>query len=144
MFLLKKIISSLFLPLPVCTLLLIAGLIFLWFTGRQRLGRILVSLGAVTLLLFSNASLPNLLLQPLERPYTPMLATAESELQRASVSCALVTIFRGKFCETLLQNREVFSAAKGSPVASARAAAVIRESTEIPSHLSLSSGFRRA
>jgi len=77
MFLLKKIISSLFLPLPVCTLLLIAGLIFLWFTGRQRLGRILVSLGAVTLLLFSNASIPNLLLQPLERPYTPALATPE-------------------------------------------------------------------
>src|SRR5207244_3733329 len=77
MFLLKKIISSLFLPLPVCALLLIAGLIFLWFTGRQRLGRILVSLGAVTLLLFSNASIPSLLLQPLERPYTPMLATAE-------------------------------------------------------------------
>src|SRR5438270_44147 len=45
-----------------------------------------------------------------------MLATAESELQRASVSCALVTIFRGKFCETLLQNREVFRAAKGSAI----------------------------
>ena len=77
MFLLKKIISSLFLPLPVCALLLIAGLIFLWFTGRQRLGRILVSLGAVTLLLFSNASIPNLLLQPLERPFTPVFVTPE-------------------------------------------------------------------
>src|SRR5438874_13744103 len=77
MFVLKKIISSLFLPLSVCTLLLIAGLIFLWFTGRQRLGRILVSLGAATLLLFSNASIPNLLLQPLERPYAPALVTRE-------------------------------------------------------------------
>src|SRR5256884_3507990 len=77
MFLLKKIISSLFLPLPVCALLLIAGLIFLWFTGRQRLGRSLVSLGAVTLLLFSNASIPNLLLQPLERPFTPVFVTPE-------------------------------------------------------------------
>jgi CRP-like cAMP-binding protein len=45
-----------------------------------------------------------------------MLATAESELQRASVSCALVAIFRGKLCETLLQNRDVFSAAKGSAI----------------------------
>jgi len=76
MFLLKKIISSLFLPLPVCTVLLIIGLIFLWFTGRQRLGRVLVSLGAATLLLFSNASIPNLLLQPLER-HTPVLTTLE-------------------------------------------------------------------
>src|SRR5207253_3854346 len=77
MFLLKKIISSLFLPLPVCALLLIAGLIFLWFTGRQRLGRILVSLGTATLLLFSNVSIPNLLLQPLERPYAPALVTPQ-------------------------------------------------------------------
>src|SRR5207244_11271685 len=77
MFLLKNMISSLFLPLPVCALLLIAGLIFLWFTGRQRLGRTLVSLGAVTLLLFSNASIPNLLLQPLERPFTPVFVTPE-------------------------------------------------------------------
>ena len=77
MFLLKKIISALFLPLPVCALFLIAGLILLWFTGRQRLGRILVSFGAATLLLFSNTSIPNLLLQPLERPYPPALVTPE-------------------------------------------------------------------
>ncbi len=77
MFLLKKILSALFLPLPVCALFLIAGLILLWFTGRQRLGRILVSLGAATLLLFANASISNLLLQTLERPYAPALVTPE-------------------------------------------------------------------
>ncbi len=37
-----------------------------------------------------------------------------------------------------------FSVATGSPAASARAAAVISGSTEIPSHLSLSPGFRLA
>src|SRR5438128_10637051 len=91
MFLLKKIISSLFLPLPVCALLLIAGLIFLWFTGRPRLGRILVSLGAVTLLFFSNASVPNLLLQPLERTYAPALATPEqiTSLTQSAVKCTV-------------------------------------------------------
>src|SRR5438270_4234357 len=77
MFWLKKIIASLCLPLPICSLFLIAGLILLWFTGRQRLGRMLVSLGAATLLLFSNASIPDLLLQPLERPYMPAFVTPE-------------------------------------------------------------------
>src|SRR5260370_41568756 len=77
MLLVKKILSALFLPLPVCALFLIAGLILLWFTGRQRLGRILVSLGAATLLLFANASISNLLLQTLERPYAPALVTPE-------------------------------------------------------------------
>ena len=45
-----------------------------------------------------------------------MLTSADSELQRASVSSALVTIFRGKFCETLLPNRPIFTAAKGSVI----------------------------
>jgi CRP/FNR family transcriptional regulator, cyclic AMP receptor protein len=43
-----------------------------------------------------------------------MVTTAESELQRASLSAALVTVFRGKFCDTLLPNRLVSTTAKGS------------------------------
>jgi CRP/FNR family cyclic AMP-dependent transcriptional regulator len=45
-----------------------------------------------------------------------MLTTAQSELQRASVSAALVTIFRGKFCDTLLRDRPFVSAAKGAVI----------------------------
>jgi CRP/FNR family cyclic AMP-dependent transcriptional regulator len=45
-----------------------------------------------------------------------MVTTVESELQRASVSSALVTVFRGRFCDTLLPNRPVFTAAKGSAI----------------------------
>jgi CRP-like cAMP-binding protein len=43
-----------------------------------------------------------------------MVAIAEPELQRASLSAALVTIFRGKFCDTLLRNRAVVTVAEGS------------------------------
>jgi CRP/FNR family cyclic AMP-dependent transcriptional regulator len=43
-----------------------------------------------------------------------MLASVESELQRASVSAALATIFRGKFCDSLLHNRPYFTVAEGS------------------------------
>ena len=45
-----------------------------------------------------------------------MPTTAQPELQRASVSSALVTIFRGKFCDTLLRNRAFVSAPKGSVI----------------------------
>jgi uncharacterized SAM-binding protein YcdF (DUF218 family) len=81
MFFLKKTIAALLLPLPVCSLLLIAGLLLLWFSGRQRLGKILISLGAGTLLLFSNASIPNLLIQPLERPYPPATVSTFAKSQ---------------------------------------------------------------
>lgn len=45
-----------------------------------------------------------------------MVIAAESELQRASLSAALVTVFRGKFCDTLLPNRPLVTAAKGSTI----------------------------
>jgi len=77
MFLLKKTIAALFLPLPICSLLLVIGLLFLWFTARQRLGRLLVSIGAVTLLLFSNPTIPNRLLRTLEGAYAPLLGVPQ-------------------------------------------------------------------
>ena len=43
-----------------------------------------------------------------------MVVIAEPELQRASLSAALVTIFRGKFCDALLQNRPFMTFAEGS------------------------------
>ena len=45
-----------------------------------------------------------------------MLAHAESELQRGSLSSALVTVFRGKFCDSLLPSRPFFTDAKGSTI----------------------------
>ena len=77
MFLLKKIIGSLFLPLPISSLLLIIGLFFLWRTSRQRLGRTLVTIATLILICFSNLVVSNLLLRPLERPYAPALNSAE-------------------------------------------------------------------
>ena len=43
MFLFKKIIPLFFFPVPLCLELLLAGLALLWFTRRQRAGKILVS-----------------------------------------------------------------------------------------------------
>jgi uncharacterized SAM-binding protein YcdF (DUF218 family) len=79
MFLMKKILSLFFYPLSVCSLLLIIGLFLLWFTRRQRGGRIMVSAGAVLLLVLSYGSIPDRLLRPLENRYPPLFLSSGSD-----------------------------------------------------------------
>ena len=69
MFILKKIISAFIYPLPFSLLLSFLGLYFLWFTNKQRTGKIVMSVGLVILTLFSYSILANKLLRPLERQY---------------------------------------------------------------------------
>ena len=73
MFLLKKIISPLFLPVPLCLEILLTGLVLLWFTRRQKLGKIVVSIGVILLATLSYDAIPNNLLRPLEYKYPPLL-----------------------------------------------------------------------
>ena len=69
MFILKKIISGFLFPLPLSLLLSFLGLYLLWFTNKQKVGKILVSVGLVILILFSYGVIANKLLRPLERQY---------------------------------------------------------------------------
>ncbi|MBT6046866.1 MAG: envelope biogenesis factor ElyC [Candidatus Scalindua sp.] len=69
MFILKKIISVFLYPLPLSLLLSFLGLYFLWFTNRQKAGKILVSVGLIILTLFSYSIITNRFLRPLERKY---------------------------------------------------------------------------
>jgi uncharacterized SAM-binding protein YcdF (DUF218 family) len=73
MFLLKKFISPLLLPVPFCSLLLLLGLILLWSGRRQKAGKLLVSTGALLLILLSYGMSTKWLLAPLERRYPPVL-----------------------------------------------------------------------
>jgi uncharacterized SAM-binding protein YcdF (DUF218 family) len=73
MFLLKKIISALFYPLPLCLILMICGLFLLWFTKRQKSGKILVSMGVIFVALLSYGAISDSLLRPLERTFPPLL-----------------------------------------------------------------------
>jgi len=66
MFMFKKIVSPLFFPVPLCLEILILGLILLWFTRRQKAGKVLVTLGTVLLLLLSSTTFSDLLLRGLE------------------------------------------------------------------------------
>ena len=69
MFILKKIISGFLSPLPLSLLLSFLGLYLLWFTTKQKVGKILVSVGLVILTLFSYRVTADKLLRPLERQY---------------------------------------------------------------------------
>jgi len=73
MFLLKKIVAPCFYPVSLCLGILILGLLFLWATRRQRLGKRLVTLGTWLLLLLSLPFLSRQTLIPLESRYPALL-----------------------------------------------------------------------
>jgi uncharacterized SAM-binding protein YcdF (DUF218 family) len=73
MFVMKKIVALFLYPVGLCLGILTLGLFCLWATRRQRLGKVLVTLGTVLLLLLSNAFLSSRLLLSLEQQYPALL-----------------------------------------------------------------------
>jgi uncharacterized SAM-binding protein YcdF (DUF218 family) len=73
MFVMKKIVALFLYPVGLCLGILILGLFCLWATRRQRLGKVLVTLGTVLLLLFSTSLISLGLLVPLEQRYPALL-----------------------------------------------------------------------
>jgi uncharacterized SAM-binding protein YcdF (DUF218 family) len=73
LFLLKKIIGPLFFPLPLCLAILLIGLFLLWLTRKQKAGKIVVSIGAILLAIFSFGLISDALLRPLENKYPSQL-----------------------------------------------------------------------
>lgn len=72
MFLLKKLLGHSLLPLSLTLLLLTVGLLLLWLTRRQLIGKVLVSLAALLLLAQSYGWGFNGALRELERTYLPL------------------------------------------------------------------------
>jgi uncharacterized SAM-binding protein YcdF (DUF218 family) len=71
MFLFKKIVSQFFFPMPLCLFLCFTGLALLWWTKKQKAGRVLVSIGVLFLTALSCQPVADTLLAPLERKYPP-------------------------------------------------------------------------
>ena len=84
MFLVKKIISRFLFPVPLSLEFLLVGLFLLWFTRRQRAGKVIVTCGAMLLLAFSNIVASNALLRPLEHSY-PRLEVTQGKTNVSSV-----------------------------------------------------------
>ncbi|HHT9137430.1 MAG TPA: ElyC/SanA/YdcF family protein [Candidatus Wunengus sp. YC60] len=85
MFILKKIIAQLFFPGPLCLEILIAGLLLLLFTRKQRAGKIILSIGVVLFTLLSYTALSNIFLRRLEYQYPPLISTAASDFAPGEV-----------------------------------------------------------
>jgi uncharacterized SAM-binding protein YcdF (DUF218 family) len=77
MFLFKKIVAPFLMPVPFCVALLLIGLLLLWFTRRQRAGRVFVTAGTLLLTLLGYGFASDGLLRSLERRHAPV-ATAEA------------------------------------------------------------------
>jgi uncharacterized SAM-binding protein YcdF (DUF218 family) len=73
MFMLKKIVSPFLKPVALGLEILILGLFCLWATRKQRLGKILVTLGTIFLLLLSLSFISVKILTPLENRYPTLL-----------------------------------------------------------------------
>lgn len=69
MFELKKLIGALVMPLPAMLLLILLGLLLLWFTRWQKTGKTLISAGWIVLLLLSFQPVADALLRPTENKY---------------------------------------------------------------------------
>ena len=89
MFILKKIISSFLNPLPLSLLLSFLGLYLLWFTTKQKVGKILVSVGLIILTLFSYSIITDKLLRPLERKYKSFKMNGSSLVSKAEDKSAI-------------------------------------------------------
>jgi uncharacterized SAM-binding protein YcdF (DUF218 family) len=73
MFFLKKLVSFLFLPLPMCLAVAGVGLVLMWFTRRQRAGKITVTVGFCLLTVLGFRAVANLFIGPLEHDFHPLL-----------------------------------------------------------------------
>ncbi|MBE8597064.1 envelope biogenesis factor ElyC [Xenorhabdus sp. BG5] len=69
LFLLKKYIGSLLMPLPLIIIVSFAALLLLWFTRWQKTGKAILSLSWLILLLFSLQPIADKLLLPVEGKY---------------------------------------------------------------------------
>jgi uncharacterized SAM-binding protein YcdF (DUF218 family) len=77
MFVFKQIVSPLFLPVSLCLEFLLLGLVLLWFTRRQRAGKVLVTIAAFILAMFGYGIISDRLLEPIEYRFPPLFQLAD-------------------------------------------------------------------
>lgn len=71
MFILKKLLSRMFFPVPLCLEIMLAGLILV-FLRREKTGKVLLCTGLGLLLLFSMQPVADLALYSLESSFAPL------------------------------------------------------------------------
>jgi uncharacterized SAM-binding protein YcdF (DUF218 family) len=134
MFFMKKIVSRFFFPVPLIAEFLFVGLFLLWFTRRQRAGKVLVTGGALLLIGLGNSFTPNVLLRPLEHRYPPLVI---ARLRADASSVNYIAVLGGRADD----DPEVALTSHISPELMVRLIEGVRLQREIPgSKLILSGG----
>jgi uncharacterized SAM-binding protein YcdF (DUF218 family) len=77
LFLFKKIVGNLLMPLSVIVVVTVVGLALLWFFRRQKTGARLVTFGCLLLYVFSFSFIADRILLPLENDYKPLTVSEE-------------------------------------------------------------------
>lgn len=91
-----KIVARLLFPVPLICEILLVGLVLLWFTRRQKAGKILVTVGTLTLLLLGFAQIPSVILRMHEQRYHPLeVSTLPAELAKSANSTYIVVLGGG-------------------------------------------------
>ncbi len=71
---LKKLVSSLIYPLPVCVFLIVFGLVLTWFTQKQKAGKIITTVGTVLLLICDFRPISGGIADALESRYQSLMS----------------------------------------------------------------------
>lgn len=97
MFLFKKIVSRFLFPIPLCLEVLLIGLLLLWFTRKQKTGRIMVTLAGALLFLFATPLPSDMLLKPLESRYPPLVITSGTRAAMGLNEVKFIVVLAGGF-----------------------------------------------
>jgi uncharacterized SAM-binding protein YcdF (DUF218 family) len=89
MFLLKKIITAVIMPLPLSLLIILAGWLLLFSRKRARAGRMIIFAGVLILISFSYTAVADRLLHPLEYRYLPF-SLDNGNLQKGAIPWIVV------------------------------------------------------
>ena len=76
MFILKKIVTLLLMPLTVCLGVLGVGILLLWVRRSMGAAKIVLTLGVLTLAALSFSAVADQFIKPLELWYPPLLDTS--------------------------------------------------------------------
>lgn len=80
MLLFKKIVAPFFFPMTFLLTMALVGIVLLWFTRKQKTGKMLVSFGVIILCILSYKHPADWLLKPLERAH-PNFTQAEEPIE---------------------------------------------------------------
>jgi uncharacterized SAM-binding protein YcdF (DUF218 family) len=103
----KKLVQPFLQPLPLCLALAAAGLVFLWFTRRQKLGKVLATSGLGLLIVLSFPAVSDRLVRPLEYAYLPVASAAvATERDKRARDAKWIVVLGGGHREDLRMSPE--------------------------------------